>query len=216
MTSTTARCSRRIFSERLEVSDAVLQRIVAQLYFPYSPYRFDVIGPELLGAAYERFLGREIALDANGGVLLEDKPEVRHAGGVYYTPPWVVREIVEHTVGPLLDGRTPRTADELRIVDPACGSGSFLLGVLDYLIDWHQSYYTAHSDTDPERHYPTADGTRRLTADAKADIVKRNIYGVDIDRAAIEVAQMSLYLKILEAETNATLHSRPRLFPGPY
>lgn len=204
------------FSEQLEVGDPVLQQIIARLYFPYSPYRFDVIGPELLGAAYERFLGKEIDIDARGRVELEDKPEVRHAGGVYYTPRWVVREIVEQTVGPLLDGKTPRTADELRIVDPACGSGSFLLGVLDFLIRWHQAYYTANPTVNLDRHYPAADGTRRLTADAKADIVTRNIFGVDIDRAAVEVAQMSLYLKILEAETSATLHERPRLFPGPY
>lgn len=204
------------FSEQLEVSDAVLQRIIAGLYFPYRPYRFDVIGPELLGAAYERFLGKEIDLDARRRVSLEDKPEVRHAGGVYYTPPWVVEEIVAQTVGPLLEGRTPRTAEQLRIVDPSCGSGSFLLGVLEYLIGWHEAYYTANRASDPERHYPASDGTRKLTSDAKADIVKRNIFGVDIDRAAVEVAQMSLYLKILEAETSATLHERPRLFPGPY
>lgn len=204
------------FSERLEVSDPVLQRLIARLYFPFSPYRFDVIGPALLGAAYERFLGKEIDLDARRRVTLEDKPEVRHAGGVYYTPAWIVAEIVEQTVGPLLEDRTPRTADELRIVDPSCGSGSFLLGVLDYLIRWHQDYYTANPDTDRERHYLAADGTRRLTSDAKADIVKRNIYGVDIDPAAVEVAQMSLYLKILETETNATLHERPRLFHGAF
>jgi len=204
------------FSERLEVSDALLQPLIASLYFPYSRYRFDVIGPELLGAAYERFLGKEIALDARGRVELEDKPEVRHAGGVYYTPPWVVTEIVDRTVGPLLDGATPRTAENLRIVDPACGSGSFLLGALDYLIDWHQNYYEEHPGVHPERHYAASDGSRRLTSDAKAAIVQRNIYGVDIDPAAVEVAQMSLYLKMLEAETSVTLQARPRLFPGPY
>ena len=204
------------FSERLEVSDDVLQKFIEQLYFPYSPYRFDVIGPQLLGGVYERFLGKEIDLDARRQVTLEDKPEVRHAGGVYYTPPWVVEEIVKRTIGPLLENRTPRTAEQLRIVDPACGSGSFLLGVLDYLIRWHEAYYTANPTVDRDRHYPASDGLQRLTSDAKAAIVQRNIFGVDIDPAAVEVAQMSLYLKILEAETSATLHERPRLFPGPY
>jgi N-6 DNA Methylase len=127
------------FLERLELSDSVLQRFIESLYFPYSPYRFDVIGAELLGGVYERFLGKEIDLDARRRVTLDDKPEVRHAGGVYYTPPWVVSEIVERTIGPLLAGKTPRTAEQLKIVDPSCGSGSFLLGVLDYLIRWHES-----------------------------------------------------------------------------
>ncbi|HEU4943907.1 MAG TPA: N-6 DNA methylase, partial [Solirubrobacterales bacterium] len=204
------------FSERLELSDEVLQTFIEQLYFPYSPYRFDVFGPDLLGGVYERFLGREIDLDERRRVKLVEKPEVRHAGGVYYTPPWIVEEIVARTIGPLLAGRTPRTAEQLRIVDPACGSGSFLLGVLDYLIRWYADYYTAHPTVDRDRHYPTGDGSRKLTSDAKAAIVQRNIFGADIDPAAVEVAQMSLYLKILEAETSTTLHERPRLFPGPY
>ncbi|HJQ49200.1 MAG TPA: N-6 DNA methylase, partial [Gaiellaceae bacterium] len=204
------------FSERLEVSDAVIQRFIEQLYFPHSPYRFDVIGVDLLGDVYERFLGTEITIDARGRVRFEEKPEVRHAGGVYYTPNWIVRAIVERTIGPLLEGRTPRTAEQLKIVDPACGSGSFLLGALDYLIEWHEAYYTANPAVDPDRHVPREDGTRRLTSDAKAAIVSENLYGVDIDPQAVEVAQMSLYLKILEAETGSSLHEQTRLFHGAY
>jgi type I restriction-modification system DNA methylase subunit len=204
------------FSERLEVSDDVLQRFIESLYFPYSPYRFDAIGVDLLGDVYERFLGTEITLDDRRRVRVEQKPEVRHAGGVYYTPSWVVQEIIEATVAPLLEGRTPRTAASLRIVDPACGSGSFLLGALDYLIEWHERYYAEHPDVDPDRHYLTEDGRRRLTSDAKAGIAQRNLYGVDIDPQAVEVAQMSLYLKMLETETGASLQERPRLFPGPF
>lgn len=204
------------FSERLEVSDEIIQRLIERLYFPYSPYRFDVIGVDLLGAVYERLLGKELTLDERRRVLLEDKPEVRHAGGVYYTPSWIVSEVVQRTVGPLLEGRTPRTAEALRIVDPACGSGSFLLGALDYLVAWHEQYYSEHPDVDLDRHYLASDGRHRLTSDAKASIVRRNLFGVDVDPQAVEVAQMSLYLKILETETAASLHERPRLFPGPY
>jgi Eco57I restriction-modification methylase/TaqI-like C-terminal specificity domain len=204
------------FSERLELSDEVIQRFIERLYYPYSPYRFDVIDVDLLGAVYERFLGTEITLDGRRRVRMEEKPEVRHAGGVYYTPPWVVREIVEGCLGPLLEGRTPRTAEGLRIVDPACGSGSFLLGALDFLIDWHEQYYAANPNVDPGQHYAVGDGCHRLTSSAKAGIVSRNLYGVDIDPQAVEVAQMSLYLKILEAETGASLHEQQRLFPGPF
>jgi type I restriction-modification system DNA methylase subunit len=203
------------FSERLEASDGVLQRIIERLYPPFSPYRFDVVGTDLLGAVYERFLGREITIQG-GEVALEEKPEVRHAGGVYYTPRWVVDEIVASTLGPMLDGRTPRTAEGLRIVDPACGSGSFLLGALDYLVRWHEDYYTEHPTEHADRHYSGADDRERLTSDAKADLVVKNLFGVDIDPQAVEVAQMSLYLRILEGETDSTLHQRPRLFHGPF
>jgi hypothetical protein len=204
------------FSERLELSDGVFQRIVAGLYFP-APYRFDAISVDLLGAIYERFLGKEINL-ADGQVKVDEKPEVRHAGGVYYTPRWIVDRVVDATLSPLLAERktppTPKSMANLRIVDPACGSGSFLIGVFDWLVRWHEQYYEEHTDTDTSNHYRSATGERRLTTDAKAAIVTNCIYGLDIDPQAIEVAQMNLYLRILEEETAFTLAGQSRLFLG--
>ena len=102
-----------------------------------------MIGADLLGAIYERFLGKEVRITGQQ-VKFVEKPEVRHSGGVYYTPRWVVDRIVSATLGPLLvDRQTPRAVANLRILDPACGSGSFLLGALDYLIAWHERYYTS-------------------------------------------------------------------------
>ena len=198
------------FSERLEMSDQVFQLLIADLYWPKSPYRFDALGADLLGAIYERFLGKAIELE-DGSVSLVDKPEVRHAGGVYYTPRWIVDYIVRATISPALEGKTPRAAANLRILDPACGSGSFLLGALDYLIEWHEQYYKDNPSESQDRHYETTDGRRRLTSDAKGEILTRCIYGIDIDPQAVEVTQMSLYLKILEGEDAAVLRDR-RLF----
>lgn len=199
------------FSERLEVGDGVFQRLIANLYFP-SPYRFDVIGADLLGSIYERFLSKEVLITGHQ-VKIVDKPEVRHGGGVYYTPRWIVDRIVSTTLDSLLaDRQTPRAVANLRILDPACGSGSFLLGALDYLIAWHERYYAEHPDEAPDNHYRGLSGRELLTTDAKAQIVTNCIYGVDIDPQAVEVAQMSIYLKLLEEETRATLEHQPRLF----
>jgi methylase of polypeptide subunit release factors len=200
------------FSERLEVSDPMFQRVIERLYPPFSPYRFDAFGADLLGAIYERFLGKTLEISPSG-VRLEDKPEVRHAGGVYYTPAWVVDYIVGKTIGPLLEGKTPRTARNLRILDPACGSGSFLLGAFDYLIRWHEGYFAEHPEETSDRHYETTTGQRRLTTDAKGELLQRCLYGVDIDPQAVEVTQMSLYLKLLEGEERTALRDR-RLFHG--
>ncbi|CAB4896313.1 unannotated protein [freshwater metagenome] len=201
-------------SERLEVSDGVIQRIIAGLYaVDGSPYRFDVFKADFLGKVYERFLGKEFVIDGGNAVLV-DKPEVRHAGGVFYTPRWVVDHIVASTLDPLLDGRTPKQVAGLRLVDPACGSGTFLLGLFDRLIHWHEEYYTANPAKDPDRHYLDRQGRRRLTSDFKGQIALNNIYGADIDPQAVEVAQMSLYLRILEEESAATLFSQPRLIEG--
>ncbi len=200
----------------LKLDDAVLKAILKKLYYPESPYEFSVLPTEILGQVYEQFLGKVIRLTgeskasgartsgatSGAGVparrlaKVEEKPEVRKAGGVYYTPTYIVDYIVKHTVGELLKDKTPadiapppegprkrrrkrgsigvppvsvdsaspashsrsvapplrgggltRTAT-LRILDPACGSGSFLLGAYQFLLDWHRDWYAARIEGD--------------------------------------------------------------------
>lgn len=202
-------------SEDLNVSDGVLQRLIASLYTSGgSPYRFDVFSADFLGKVYERFLGTQFVLKDTGAVALTLKPEIRHAGGVYYTPKWVVDHMVAASLGPLLKDRRPEQLTDLKFLDPACGSGTFLLGLLSYLIDWHERYYDANPTVDLENHYTDTRGDRQPTTDFKGQLVTNNIHGVDVDPRAVEVAQMSLYLRILEEETSSTLSAQPRLFEG--
>ena len=128
----------------LTLDDAVLKEIIAALYWPKSPYAFVVTPAEILGHVYEQFLGKVIHLTSDHRAVVEEKPEVRKAGGVYYTPTYIVRYIVEQTVGPLLAGKSPKPIEHLTVLDPACGSGSFLLGAFEYLLNWHLAYYVAH------------------------------------------------------------------------
>ena len=203
------------WSEQLEVSDGLISRVIAGMYsVDGSPYRFDAFRADFLGKVYEHFLGKEFEVAGTTAKLI-DKPEVQHAGGVYYTPRWVVEHMVSTVLDPLLDGRKPEYVARLRLLDPAAGSGSFLLGLLDHLIAWHEEYYTEHPDEHPDRHYRGADGRRKLTTDFKGAVAVNNIYGTDIDPQAVEVSQMSVYLRILEEETSATLASQLRLFDGP-
>ena len=130
----------------LKIDDKVLKDIISDLYYP-SPYVFKEIPADILGQVYERFLGKVIRLTAGHQAKVEEKPEVRKAGGVYYTPTYIVDYIVKNTVGKLLEGKTPKEAANLKILDPACGSGSFLLGAYQYLLDWHMKWYSEH---DPE------------------------------------------------------------------
>lgn len=201
--------------EHLEVSDGVISQIIAGMYaVDGSPFRFDAFRADFLGKVYEHFLGKEFEI-LGATARLQNKPEVQHAGGVYYTPRWVVDHMVSAVLDPLLEGRRPESVAQLKIVDPACGSGSFLLGALDHLIAWHEEYYSAHPAEDSNRHYLGADGHRKLTSDFKGKIAVNNIFGTDIDLQAVEVSQMSVYLRILEEETSATLTSETRLFDGP-
>ncbi|CDG51744.1 Type II restriction enzyme, methylase subunit (fragment) [Halomonas sp. A3H3] len=178
-------------------------------------YEFSVLPADILGQVYERFLGKVIKLSGKRAVI-EEKQEVRRAGGVYYTPSYVVRYIVENTVGTMLSGRTPnqvsgldgRSKDKspLRIVDPACGSGSFLIGAYQYLLDWYLDQYISdgpqkHANGSNPKLLESARGNWRLTISERRRILLTHIYGVDIDTQAVEVTKLSLLLKVLEGET---------------
>jgi len=128
----------------LVIDDKVLKGIIKRLYYPETPYLFSVIPPAILGHVYEQFLGKVIRLTESHQAKVEFKPEVKKAGGVFYTPQYIVEYIVKHTVGELVKDKTPRDVAKLRILDPACGSGSFLIGAFQYLLDWHRDWYIAH------------------------------------------------------------------------
>ena len=186
----------------LAIDDKVLKDIISNLYYPKSPYAFLYIPSDILGQVYERFLGKVIRLTAGHQAKVEEKPEVRKAGGVYYTPTYIVEYIVKNTVGKLVEKKSPQQVAALKIVDPACGSGTFLLGAYQFLLDWHLNWYTA-SENEPglaEKHkaiVKVGEGYRLTTA-KKKEILVNNIFGVDIDAQAVEVTKLSLLLKVLE------------------
>ena len=323
------------FTPTLQIDDKVLRQIIKSTYYP-CPYMFNEIPVEILGQVYEQFLGSVIRLTPGGQAKVEEKPEVRKAGGVYYTPSYIVDYIVQNTLGRLLgdfapvpeivpvssrstpppkagvgvpstesdrqvstspivpasapstgtdrqvsnpetpplvpvslrstpppkagvgvpstvtdhqvsnpetpplvpvsrpstgtdrqvstsptskEQLTPAQALNLRVVDPACGSGSFLLGAFQYLLDWHLNYYLSH---DPQSHtrgknpplVATEGGEYRLTTETKKRILTSSIYGVDIDAQAVEVTKLSLLLKLLEGEAGQLSLGFERVLPN--
>ena len=371
-------------SHTLEIDDKVLKELIGGIYYPNSPYEFSVLGADILGNVYEQFLGKVIRLTAGHTAKVDEKPEVKKAGGVYYTPDYIVDYIVKNTVGRLLGGEgdnpsplagenasssssplggknassspsplegegrgeglnsynprliqlarnlrknqtdveklmwllirnnqlgakfrrqqpignyiadfycpekklaieldggkhteskdrskteflnqagitvlrfwnnevlentegvlqtiwdkiypphlnplpqgeriafklTPKQISNLRILDPACGSGSFLIGAYQCLLDYHLNWYR---EFEPEKHakgkkpavYKGHGGEWRLTTTEKKRILLNNIFGVDIDRQAVEVTKLSLLLKVLEGENEETLGKTFALF----
>ncbi|MHB0967466.1 MAG: Eco57I restriction-modification methylase domain-containing protein [Bellilinea sp.] len=188
----------------LKIDDRVLKDILANLYYPKSPYAFKYIPADILGQVYERFLGKVIRLTAAHQAKVEEKPEVRKAGGVYYTPTYIVEYIVKNTVGELLKDKDPEALKHapLRVLDPACGSGSFLLGAYQYLLDWHLDWYMQHDPAKWGRgkNSPVFEnhGAWQLTMEKKKEILTSHIFGVDIDAQAVEVTKLSLLLKVVE------------------
>jgi adenine-specific DNA-methyltransferase len=201
--------------ETAVVDSNLLTDIIESLYFPKSRYRFDAIGVELLGSIYERYLGSTIRVTPQR-VKVEEKPEVRKAGGVYYTPKYIVDYIVKNTVGRIIEGKTPRQIEKIKILDPACGSGSFLLGAYQYLINYHLQYYREHPKEAQTLHlfpyWKMSPEEFTLPIHEKAKILRNNIFGVDIDPQAVEITMMSLYLKALEGE-RGLLPKKQHLLP---
>ncbi len=206
-------------SKNITIDNKVLKTIINELYYPESPYEFSVLSVEILGSAYEQFLGKVIRIDKTHRARIEEKPEVRKAGGVYYTPQYVVDYIVKNTVGKLIEGKTPKEVSKIKIVDPACGSGSFLIGAYDYLLKWHLEYYYKHPEEAKKAKALTpsplgraGEGHGNLTTAEKKRILLNNIFGVDIDVNAVEVTRLSLLLKCMEGETEASINNQLRLF----
>ena len=113
-----------------------------------------------------------------------EAPKTRRAGGVYYTPAPIVDYIVEETLGRRLLDSAADEVGSLRVVDPACGSGAFLIAAYQYLVDRHAVQAAAQVGA-----VSIADRERILLA---------NIYGVDIDPNAVEVTKLSLLLAVLD------------------
>ncbi|MES0489888.1 MAG: N-6 DNA methylase [Leptospirales bacterium] len=213
----------------LSIDDKILKGILKKLYYPDSPYEFSVIGADILGNVYEQFLGKVIRL-AGKSAKVEEKPEVKKAGGVYYTPRYIVEYIVENTLGEKLKkmstkdvaGESAKYATPLRVLDPACGSGSFLIFAYQYLLDWHRDWYSANNPAKYKKAVfksgssNSADGVEiiewQLTTSEKKKILLNNIFGVDIDNQAVEVTKLNLLLKVLENESAETLESQLSMF----
>lgn len=194
----------------LVIEDRILKEIIINLYTPECAYEFSQIPVSILGCMYEQFLGKTIRITDGGHVKIEEKPEVKKAGGVYYTPEYIVNYIVKNTVGEKIKDLTPKEIEKIKILDPACGSGSFLIGAYQYLIDYHLSYYTDEKNLQKSIKLQLIRETRNgyiLSIPEKQRILLNNIFGVDIDQQAVEVAKFSLLLKLMESEDRETKSS---------
>jgi type I restriction-modification system DNA methylase subunit len=164
----------------------LLREIIDGLYRApggFATYDFNAISADVLGAVYEQYLSFK-AQDPEARQAVDiTKRTKRKSQGIYYTPQFVVRYIVRQTLGKLLEApdMTPEKAHQLAILDPACGSGSFLIEAFDVLDRW-----LAQNGDDTDRQFPRR---RRLR------ILQENLYGVDLDDQAVEVTRLNLMLR---------------------
>lgn len=177
-----------------KVSDYLLVGIFQDLYYPNSSYDFNVVQPHVIGHIYERFLSERVFVE-DGQIQVETMPEAIESNGVVSTPKDITDAIVSNA---LRDISFP-----CKVADICCGSGNFLLSVYEQLVS-----------KELQRVINTQDGSVELIDRAsgpdlpysrKREILSEAIYGVDIDPLAVQVAQLSLSLRLLEGCSNEEL-----------
>jgi type I restriction-modification system DNA methylase subunit len=173
--------------EELTSEPTPYERIIEGLYqVPggYGFYDFNAIDADVMGTIYEQYLGHR-AQDPEGKQVV-DRRAKRKAQGIYYTPQFVVRYIVGQTLGRLLDEWDYERARQVKVLDMACGSGSFLIEAFDVL-DRYLARVRGHDPASPAG--DVHDLARRM------EILTSNLYGVDLDAQAVEIARLNLLLK---------------------
>jgi type I restriction-modification system DNA methylase subunit len=184
-------------------------------------YDFTTLTQDILGTAYEQFLAHQLIEDGNQVKILENQ-QTRKREGVFYTPEYIVRRIVYQTLQPLVETKIDQAIAllqshnfteaynvassvlEITVCDPACGSGSFLLGAFDYLLEELKRYNKACENPN------LTSGNGDLFSHAAAipinnieeSIVVKMLHGVDLDPQAVLLAKLSLWTRLLRARPN--------------
>lgn len=180
-------------------------------------YDFTTLTQDVLGMAYEQFLAHELQHDGKFIRILENQ-QTRKREGVYYTPTYIVRRIVHQTLAPKIRPKVDRaiallesgqyqqayaeiaSALELKILDPACGSGSFLLAAFDYIIQQLGRYNDAlkHIEKQQQDSLLTPLNGYRIPM-LEEQVLVRMLYGVDLDPQAVLLTKLSLWTRLLRA-----------------
>ncbi len=169
------------------------------------------LGVEQLGAVYETLLEYEPRLvapqdrllpgkdaPARGPVILVRGSTVRKSTGSFYTPQTIADYLVRRTLGPLVMDAPPERILRLRVVDPAAGSGAFLVAACRYLADAYEASLVRGGGC------RTSDFGGRERVLMRRAIAERCLFGVDVNPTAVQLARLSLWLATLAADRPLT------------
>ena len=168
--------------ENWEDYGGATEEVIKKLYGKASYYEYDfkAMPADVLGAVYENYLGYRLS-QSKKGVALDKDAKKRKEQGIYYTPDFIVDYITRNALKPVLDKcQSINDLKKIKILDPACGSGSFLIKALEVINEKYKEF----GNTD-----------ERFT---KLTILTSNLYGVDLDEQAVEIARLNLLINSLE------------------
>ena len=194
-----------------DLSSAVISEMIKGLYYPQSPYLFNIIEPNLLGEIYEMFLTEQLVLLPDGTIGLGRKKDCLNRS-VVTTPTEIVKYMVEKTLSRACKGKTPAEILDVHVADIACGSGIFLEEAFSYLQSYCVQKYLENGEQ--EHLLEIGNGLYKLPLDEKKRILCSCIYGIDIDVHAVEVAKFSLLIKLIENETAPSVAEETPILPN--
>jgi hypothetical protein len=185
--------------DRARIADEVIGQAVVAVSSTGGPARgarsritYRDLDVEQLGAVYERLLDYEPAGD--GPHALVRRGDARKASGTFYTPRAVTAFLVRRTLEPLVRGRSAGDILRLRLLDPAMGSGAFLVGACRYLASAVEDALIREGAWHPN------DVTPADRVQLRRDIASRCLFGVDLNPMAVQLARLSLWLATLSAD----------------
>ena len=182
--------------QSLSIDNEVFEHFLKSLYYP-SPYRFDVIPLKTLSDIYDLFLGYQLVVDGDT-VTDELKSEFKKSNGAVTTPVSLVNRVINCTLSsPAIESLTIPQILRLKIVDIACGSGVFIAGAYDYIVKLIEKRLSLGEEVD-KAFAILLDGKPTLTIEGRKAVIGNCLYGVDINPEAVEVAKMSLSLKLID------------------
>ncbi len=192
--------------DKIDINGAIIKKLAYYLYESKDKeyiYNFDWIDADVLGQVYEQYLGKILAQTKSGKAKLKNGQVHRKEQGIYYTPTYIVDYIVKNTVGELLKDKKV-DINKIKILDPACGSGSFLIKAFDYMDN------ALSLKEDAKQYRIDKQGSYSI----KTEILKNNIYGVDLDNKAVEITKLNLLLKAAEKERRLPDEIDEHIRPG--
>ena len=195
----------------IEISNEVFDQLLQVIYYP-SPYRFDVIPTKVLSDIYEIFLSKKLLIE-NNEVKDEIKSEYLKTKGAVSTPQYIVQEIIRRTIPKqkLLEEGIETLFDK-KILDIACGSGVFAIEVYDYIEEIFRELFFTSNHPDFQKYFVATNDDVIVNILGKKAIMDNCIFGIDIDPEAVEVAKMSLSLKIIDTSEYLEAYNEIGLF----
>jgi hypothetical protein len=184
--------------DRCAIPDAAMTRVLTALATVTTaagnrPLVYRDLDVEQLGSVYERVLDYEPVATAKS-VRFTRTGDARKSSGSFYTPRAVTAHLVAATLGPLVEGRTADQILQLRVLDPAMGSGAFLVSACRYLSSRLEDALIR------EGRWHADDATAAGRSELRREVASRCLYGVDINPTAVQLARLSLWLTTLAAD----------------